>query len=345
MRAVVMREFGGPEVLRLEEVATPTPGPGEVLVRVGAVTVNRSFDLKVREDGNGRDPMMPLVLGADPAGEVVAAGPGVDRVFVGQRVAVWRSFSCGECESCSRGEPENCHRRRMVGVHRWGGYAEYASLPQETLQVIPDELSFAAASVVLRHFPTALGLAFGRAGLKAGETALVMGAAGGLGSALVQVARAAGARVIAAAGSDQRVAAAVELGAEAGVNYRAQDLAREVRRLTGGRGVDVVFENIADPSLWPGAFDGLAHGGRLATIGAHGGGTVPLDVRRLYSDRLSVLGGVWLRQSEVQQALEGARSGAYRPIIGASLPLERASEAHRLVEGSQVVGKVVLVPG
>src|SRR2546429_509320 len=149
MRAIVMRQFGGPDVLRLEDVPVPEPGPSEALVRVGAVTVNRSFDLKVREDGNGRDPIMPLVLGNEPAG------------------------------------------------------------------------------------------------LEAGERVLVMGAAGGLGSALVQVARHAGARVIAGAGSHERVAAAVSLGADSGVNYRQQDLALEVKKLTGGRGVDVVFENIA----------------------------------------------------------------------------------------------------
>ena len=196
MRAVVMRQFGGPEVLRLEEVPTPTPGPGEALVRVGAVSVNRSFDIKVREDGNGRDPLMPLVLGNDPAGEVVAIGPGVRDVRVGDHVAAWRSIPCGQCERCRQNQPDHCLHKRMLGVHRWGGYAEYVSAPESALQVIPDDLSFAEAAVVLRHFPTAIALAHGRACLQAGETALVMGAAGGLGSALVQVARLAGARVI-----------------------------------------------------------------------------------------------------------------------------------------------------
>jgi NADPH:quinone reductase-like Zn-dependent oxidoreductase len=117
-----------------------------------------------------------------------------------------------------------------------------------------------------------------------------------------------------------------------------------VKKLTGGRGVDVVFENIADPSLWPGAYDSLAYGGRLATIGAHGGGIVPLNVRRLYSQHLSVLGGAWAGRQEAEQAVEGARRGSYKAVIGATLPLDQAAQAHRLAEDSAVVGKVVLVP-
>jgi NADPH:quinone reductase-like Zn-dependent oxidoreductase len=173
-----------------------------------------------------------------------------------------------------------------------------------------------------------------------------MGAAGGLGAAVVQVAKQAGAAtVIAAAGSDERVAAAVSYGADAGVNYRTHDLAVECRGLTDGRGVDVVFENIADPSLWAGAFGSLAYGGRLATVGAHGGGLVPLDVRRLYGQHLSVLGGVSARQPEIERTLAGVRAGEFRAVIGVQLPLEQAAQAHRLVEAGGVIGKVVLVPG
>lgn len=136
-----------------------------------------------------------------------------------------------------------------------------------------------------RHFPLAFGEA-ALAGLKAGDWALVMGAAGGLGSGLVQVARTLGAHVIAGAGTAERLEAALSLGAHFGINYRRDDLAKEVMRLTQGRGVDVVFENIGDPTLWPGVFNGLARGGRLVTAGAHGGGLVTLDVRRLYQHRL-----------------------------------------------------------
>jgi NADPH:quinone reductase-like Zn-dependent oxidoreductase len=344
MRAVVLRRFGAPEVLQLEHVPAPTLVSGEVIVRTGAVTVNRSYDVKVREDGNARDVTLPLVLGADPSGEVVAVADDVGSLRPGDRVAVWRGASCGVCDRCQAGTEDDCLRKRLVGLQRWGGYAEFFSAPASTLQRIPHGLPFADASVIVRHFPTALALAFSRAGLKAGESVLVMGAAGALGSALVQVARQAGVRVIAAAGADERVAAAVALGADAGVNYRRQDLAAAARAFTDGRGVDVVFENIGDPSLWPGAFNSLRYGGRLATFGAHGGDGVHLDVRRLYGLRLSVLGGATVEREHLNQALEGAAAGRYRATIGAVLPLEQARRAHEIVQASQVIGKVVLDP-
>jgi NADPH:quinone reductase-like Zn-dependent oxidoreductase len=344
MRAVVMRRFGAPDVLQLEHVPVPTPGPGEVLVRTGAVTVNRSYDVKVREDGNARDVVLPLVLGADPSGEVVGLGPDVDGLSIGQRVAVWRGAPCDKCSDCAQGNDDNCTQKKLVGLQRWGGYAEFFTAPVNTLRVLPDGLAYADASVVVRHFPTALALAFGRAGLQAGESVLVMGAAGALGAALVQIAHQAGAHVIAGAGADDRVAAAVALGADAGVNYRRDDLAAAARGFTDGRGVDVVFENIGDPTLWPGAFNSLRHGGRLATFGAHGGGGVMLDVRRLYGMRLSVLGGAVVERTHVTQALECAAARQYRAMIGAVLPLEEASRAHEQVSEGQVIGKVVLDP-
>jgi NADPH:quinone reductase len=197
--------------------------------------------------------------------------------------------------------------------------------------------------VMLRHFPTAFALAR-RADLRKGEWALVMGASGGLGACCVQVAKLAGARVIAAAGADDRVQAAVENGAEYGVNYRSQDLAAEVMRITDGQGADVVFENIADPTLWPGAFNSLAYRGRLVTAGAHGGGRVELDVRRLYLRRLRIIGGPGNNRADVERALEMIAQGKARAGINRILPLEGAAEAHRLLESDRVIGKVILQP-
>jgi NADPH:quinone reductase len=344
VKAIVIREFGGPDVLRWEDVETPSPGPGEVLVRVHAVSVNRTLDLQVRQDGGNYRVILPLVLGCDPSGVVAAAGPGVDSPKVGDRVVVFGGVGCGRCVHCAGGQHRRCEGRKMLGVQCWGGYAEYLKVPAVNCVPVPDGLAFMHATVVVRHFP----LAFGEchlADLQPGSWALVMGAAGGLGSCLVQVARSLGARTIAAAGTDERVAAAISLGAEVGVNYRRQDLEREVMRITEGRGVDAVFENIGDPALWAGAFNSLTPGGRLVTVGAHGGGLVTLDVRRLYQQRLRIISGLGSeRREDLDRALQLARAGTFKTLVDRVLPLRDASLAHRLVATNEPLGKVILDP-
>ncbi len=241
-------KVGGPDVLRWEDIPTPVPGPGEVLVRVHAVSVNRTLDLQVRQDGGNYGVTLPLVLGCDPSGIVVEVRPGVELVKVNDRVAIFGGVSCGRCPHCTKGNHRRCAERKMLGVQCWGGHAEFVKIPAVNCVLVPEALTFAQAAVIARHF----SLAFGEchlAELKQGEWALVMGAAGGLGSCLVQVAKTLGAHVVAAAGTDQRVQVAVSLGADFGVNYRRDDLQREIARITAGRGVDVVFENIGDPAL------------------------------------------------------------------------------------------------
>lgn len=344
MKAVVLREFGGPEALRYEEVPTPAPGPGEVLVRVHAVSVNRSFDVEVRKNGDNRGVVLPLVLGADPSGVVSAIGEGVSEPRVGDRVAILSAVRCGTCQPCLGGAKAVCPRTRTLGVHRWGGYAEFVAVPAENAIAIPDELSFPQATVIVRHFPAAFHLLIDQAAVREQEWVLVMGAAGALGSSCVQVARLLGAAIIAAAGSDRRVAAATELGAIFGVNYRTQNLADEVARITDGNGVHVVLENIGDPVLWPGAFNSLGVGGRLVTAGAHGGGHVTLDIRRLYSRRIRIIGSTGSNRTYVARAIEEARLGNLKAMIDRVLPLQEAAEAHRLVEANEVLGKIILDP-
>jgi NADPH:quinone reductase len=342
MRAVLVRHFGPPEVLAVEEVPVPAIADDEVLVQVHAVSVNRTLDVMVRRDGNGRNVTLPTVLGVDPSGIIAAAGKSVKNRRVGDHVATV-NLRCGKCEYCLAGEEEDCRIDLHVGISRWGGYAEYVAMHEDATVKLPDSVPFPEATVMLRHFPTAFALAR-RGSLKTGEWALVMGAAGALGACCVQVARLLGARVIAAAGTDERVEAAVANGADVGVNYREADLAAEVMRVTGGHGADVVFENIADPTLWPGAFNSLAYRGRLVTAGAHGGGTVQLDVRRLYLRRLRIIGGPGNSHADVERTLAALAAGQLRATINRVLPLEAAAEAHRLVEDNQVLGKVILAP-
>src|SRR5467141_2195170 len=237
MKAIVIREFGPPEVMRLEEVPTPVPQAGEVLIEVHAVSVNRTLDLVVRAGKYAMPVKLPHVLGVDPSGVVEAVGPDVSERKVGDRVVTMQYLK----------QPSPTAPPSIIGLHGWGGYAEYVKVPAALTRAIPQAIDFPTATVVARHAPTAFSLLRDTAQLKSGEWILIMGAAGGLGAAGIQVAKYFGAQVIAAAGADARVQAALGLGAHHGINYRRQDLEAEVTRITDGQGVNVVFENISDP--------------------------------------------------------------------------------------------------
>jgi NADPH:quinone reductase-like Zn-dependent oxidoreductase len=344
MKAVVMRAFGGPDVLRLEDVAEPEPSAGEIKIAVKSVSINRSFDLGVRRDGNNRGVQPPLILGCDPAGVVAALGAGVASLKKGDRVAVHATVSCGACKTCLATDRAECSRARQIGVHFPGGYAEYVCVPARNAHRVPDGLAFPDATIVVRHGPAAFQLIDDKAHTKAGEWVLVMGAAGGLGSCCVQAAKVRGARVIAAAGADDRVKTGLDLGADAGVNYRTEDLVARVSDITGGEGVDVVCDSIADPTTFPKAFECLAHRGRLVTMGAHGGGKVMVDMRRLYGRRLQIIGAAGVSAKNFDDALAAAAQGKMKGVVARTFPLGQAADAHRLLESTATAGKVILDP-
>jgi len=332
MKAIVIREFGSPDVLKLEEVPTPQPGPGEVLIEVKAVSVNRTLDLVVRKGRYAVTPPLPHILGVDPVGVIAEVGPGVENRRVGQRVTTSLRISPPDAPP------------QLLGVHVWGGYAQYVKVPADKTHLIPDTLGFTEACVIARHAPTAFHLLRDRASLKAGEWVLVMGAAGGLGSSGVQAAKVLNAKVIAAAGADERVNAAIQLGADAGINYREQDLVSEVMRITGGKGVDIVFENVGDPEMFPKAFASLGKFGRLITAGSHGGGGVHLDISRLYLNQLTIIGAVGETPKDIAFALGAAAEGKIKALVDRVLPLKDAALAHELVEKRSGLGKIVLDP-
>ena len=344
MKAIVLKEFGGPEVLRWEDLPAPKLAAGEVLIKVHSVSVNRTLDCIVRAGKYLVKIQLPHVLGADPAGEVVELGDGVTKFEPGDRVAVISATPCQKCAPCLKDEDFNCVDSKRIGVDRWGGCAELIAVPARYAMKLPDEISFVEGTVIARHFPMAFNLLISKADVKPGERVLVMGATGALGSSCVQVAKMLGAKVIAGAGTDERVELAKSYGADFGVNYRAHDLAKEVMRLTDNQGVDIVCENISDPTLWPAAFASLAINGRLVTAGAHGGGTVRLDAKRLYMRRLRIIGAAGTSLSDVEKALDAARQGKIRAIINRTIPLSNAAEAHRIVEQNQIAGKLILDP-
>lgn len=329
----MIHEFGAPDVMRLEEVPTPEPGPGEVLIEVAAVSVNRTLDCIVRSGKYPRPVKLPHILGVDPVGTVVVLGDGVTTRKLGDRVAI--SLHLGK-----PGAPLN-----LLGIDTWGGYAQYVKLPVANTYLLPEKLDFHTATVVARHAPLAHNMLREKVKLKGDEWVLVMGASGGLASFLVQIAKHIGAKVIAAAGTDHHVEVAQELGAQYGVNYRKQDLTAEVLKITGAKGVDVVCENIGDPDLFPKALATLGQRGRLVTAGGHGGGTVPLSIFNLYVKGITIFGTTEQTDADMELSLKTAGEGHLRALIDQVLPLSEAAEAHRIVEGRGGTGKVLLAPG
>jgi NADPH:quinone reductase len=344
MNAIVLKEFGDPEVLRYENVPTPKAAAGEIVLKVYSVSVNRTLDLVVRAGKYPVKIQMPHVLGVDPAGEVVEIGEGVANFAIGDRVAVVSFMACRQCKQCLKGEEACCVASQHIGLHRWGGYAEYVAVPAGNAFKLPDNIAYADGSVITRHFPMAFNQLTSKADVKPGEWVLVMGATGALGNCCVQVAKMLGAKVIAGAGADERVELAKSYGADFGINYRKRDLLEEVLSLTGNQGVDVVCENISDPTLWPGAFNSLAINGRMVTAGAHGGGTVSLDMKRLYMRRLRIIGTAGTNVPDVYKALDAAGQGRIRAVIDRTMPLRDAAAAHRIVEKNQTSGKIILDP-
>jgi NADPH:quinone reductase-like Zn-dependent oxidoreductase len=342
MKAVVFDRTGGPEVLELREVPDPKAAADEVVLDVKAVGMNH-LDLWVRSGAIGLEVEMPHILGSDVVGVAREVGAGVRHVKPGDKVLVLPTLSCGTCAQCMAGDDNLCRFYDLVGRRRNGGYAERVAVPGANCLPYPENLSWEQAAAVPVVFLTAWHMLVTRARLAPGEDCLVIGAGSGVGSAAVQMARLLGARVIATAGSEAKLERAKALGAHEVVNHRSADVTAEVRRLTGKKGVEVVFEHVGGP-IFEQSVAALARNGRLVTCGATIGHRVSLDLNVLFGRHLSLLGSWMGRKSELLQALEFVRAGALVPVVDTVLPLEKAREAHERLESGATFGKVVLLP-
>jgi NADPH:quinone reductase-like Zn-dependent oxidoreductase len=343
MKAIVIHEFGPPDVLRYEEVPDPIPRAGEIRIAVHAATVNRVLDVSLRAGKEtARDVTLPLIPGVDCAGIVDAVGPQVTRWRVGDRVA---AAGYMPLEICTEDGADYGGPRGMMGIKRPGGFAEKVAVPACAAVALPEHLDFHRAAVVLRHVPTAWNLLVHVADLKFDETVLIMGAGGNLGSIGIQIAKnVIGAQVIAAAGSEARAALGKKLGADHAINYSTHNIRDEVMKITGGRGVDVLYDNIANPAVLPSAFHAIGMNGRLVTAGAHAGPNVTVDFAHLYHKRITIKGMPGYTPSDLPHCLAAAAQGKVVPQIERVLPLAQAAEAHRLVEQHEGQGKIVLDP-
>ncbi len=325
MKAVKFDEPGDESVLEVAEVSNPECGPGEVRIAVAAAGVNRA-DLLQRRGLYPPPPGASEILGLECAGTVVEVGPAVDSV---------------------------APRDRVMALLAGGGYAEDVVVPAACVMAVPACLSDVEAGGVPEAFLTAFLNLFLIGRLEPGNTALVHGGSGGVGTAAIQLVQAAEARAIATAGSDERCRRCLEVGADAAVNYRDQDFVAVARELTNGRGIDVALDCVGAPYLQR-HLDVLAPGGRLLVIGLQGGRRAELDLAQLMRKRLAVVGSTLRARPPAEKGSiihaflgrfgDHLGDGRIRPIIDRTLPLEQAAEAHRLLAAGEIFGKVVLTP-
>lgn len=322
-----------------EDVPDPAPGPGEALVKVAACGVNR-IDIWGR---TGRyTTYLPHVLGTDIAGQVASEIPGSEEFHAGSNVVIYPVISDGTCHYCRMRRPSLCLKRGFIGIASDGGYADFVKVPIANL--IPAEgVDPKVAAAIPVDFGTAWSGLVNKAGVGPGDTVLVWGAAGGLGHAAVEISKLNGAKVIAGVGDDSKSAYVRSLGADEVVNYKSSGVVEAVKRLTGGLGASVVFDHVGGDT-WGRSIDCLARGGRLLALGLTSGAKAEVDVRRVYSEELNVMGTYGQRKEDIEKVMGLVSSGRLAPTIREVLPLASARKAHEDIEARSVMGKIVLVP-
>ena len=341
MRAVIFEQHGGPEVLQFTEVSEPKIKANEVLVAVRACALNH-LDIWVRNGLAGIKIPLPHILGDDIAGVVHEVGKLVTWVNVGDEVMIQPGVSCGHCAECLAGRDNMCDDYDIIGYRRDGGYAEFVAVPGINVIPKPKTLTWPEAAALPLVTLTAWHMLVARANVKPGENVLVHAAGSGVGSLGIQIAKLLGARVLTTASSDDKLAKARQLGADQTINYTQADWPKEVRRLTNGRGVDVVFEHTG-AATWPGSILSLKKGGRLVTCGATSGFDAKTDLRHVFYRHLTVLGSMMGSKSDLLAAMKFIESGQIRAVVDRTLPLAEARKAHELIEDRTQFGKVVLV--
>jgi NADPH:quinone reductase-like Zn-dependent oxidoreductase len=340
MRAALFRQHGGPEVMEVGDVPEPEPGPGEVQVQVKAAALNH-IDLWMRRGLPSMKIELPHIPGGDVCGVVSARGAGVVGVKEGDRVVLNPGLTCGRCRECLGGRDNLCQSFRMLGEHTQGGMAEKVVVPVANLVPAPagvDDVSLAAVPIT---FITVWHMLVDNAQVAPGETVLVLGAGSGVGVAAIQIAKLFGARVIAAASSENKLLGARRLGADETIDYTTDELVAAVKRLTDRRGADIVVEHTG-AATFPKSVVACARGGRIVTCGATDGYEATLNLRHVFWRHLSILGSTLAPKSCLFAIADRLAAGQLRAVVDRVLPLAEIQDAHRVLEARQAFGKIVM---
>jgi NADPH:quinone reductase-like Zn-dependent oxidoreductase len=341
MLAMAFAKNGDVDVIEPMDLPVPELADDEVLVQVKACALNH-LDLWMRQGLPFKIPM-PHISGCDVTGVVAKLGRSVTGFREGQRVMISPAWRCGHCEWCTSGEDSMCSEFKILGLQVQGGLAEFTKARAVDLIPISEAWSFAEWAAIPLVFLTAWHMLFRRVGLKPGDDVLVQAAGSGVGSAAIQIAKLAGARVFATAGSDAKLKLAQELGADYAINYMKTNFADEVMTLTGKRGVDIVFEHIGE-SVWKDSMRCMARNGRLVTCGATSGPQVNFDLRFFFMRQLTVTGAYMGSRDELLQVVKLVERRALRPVVDTVMPLGETREAQRRMANREQFGKIVLQP-
>ena len=345
MKAIYIEAHGGTEALVYGDRPEPEAGPGEVKIQVRASALNR-LDLYTRAGGRGlrREFPPPLILGGDCAGDVVAAGDNVRTLQAGDRVVVNPRISCNQCSLCMSGRDDLCPRSRFMGSASDGSYAEFITVPAVNAHKIADSVTYEEAAAIPTTFLPVWNMMVRRAQLQPWETALVLSASAGVGTAAIQVAKnVVGARVIATTSTAEKAAKARELGADAVINYKEEDIAERVKALTDGAGVDVLVDHVG-ADFFATAFNSLRPGGRYTICGATTGLRAELHLGLLFTRQIEIYGTFMGSKEDMRQIVEMLNRGVIRPAIHQVFPLSEAAAAHETMEEANFFGKLLLRP-
>lgn len=338
MKAVRIHQFGGPEVLTYEDIPDPQPRKDQVLVRVKACSLNH-LDLWVRKGLPGVK--LPHILGSDIAGEIVEFGEYVTGFKPGQRVLIAPMHFCGHCPKCLAGLQNQCREFTVLGNGVDGGNCELFAVSAANVIPIPDSLTFDQAASVPLVFVTAWHMLVGLAGIRQGQTVLILGGSSGVGIAAIQIARLFHCRVITTVGNEEKMAKARGLGADYAIDHYKQKISDEVRKITNKEGVDIVFEHVG-AATWEESIKSLKTAGTLVTCGATTGPTVGIDLRHLFARQLRLLGSYMGTMGELHEVLGHVFAGRLKPVLDRTFPLSETRAAHEYLENSQMFGKVVV---
>ncbi len=340
MKAVRFHEFGNADVLKIEEIEDPKPGPGEVTIAIKASGLNH-LDVDVRE-GISRFPVsLPHSLGIEVAGDIIALGEGVEGWEVGDRVNPYVMAPCERCRYCRTGRESICLEPGFISFSTGGGYAEQVAVKAGQLIKIPDSVSYEEAAATQVAFGTAWHMLFTRGRLSAGESVLVNAVGSGIGSAAVQLASHHGAFVLGNASSQDKLDRAAELGLDVGINRLEEDIAARVMEATDDRGVDLVFEHVGG-KMFQDSLDSLSKDGRLVTCGGHAGEVVDFDIIPFFRTQKSVIGSFVYTREEVDRCYALAARGDIKALVHAVFPLDQVADAMRMMERREQFGKIVL---